>query len=78
MLSDIRNRGKSLERDTSPGRFFVANEINTLVHVLATYDFRFEKDGIMPESRWFSQRIVLDGNAFVSGTCMPGGCNLVY
>jgi hypothetical protein len=38
----------------SPGRFFAATEIKTMVaHVLMNYDVKFKNEGVRPENEWF-------------------------
>jgi hypothetical protein len=50
----------------SPGRFFAANEMKTLLaHILVTYDVKFENEGVRPENQCFSTYILPNSKAKV-------------
>jgi hypothetical protein len=39
----------------SPGRYFAANEMKTmLAHILVTYDVKFENEGVRPPNEYFA------------------------
>ena len=41
--------------DCSPGRFFAANELKAMMaHMLLTYDFKLEVDGVRPKDLHFA------------------------
>ncbi|KAH9840867.1 cytochrome P450 [Rhodofomes roseus] len=53
-------------RHACPGRFFAANELKAmLAHFVVTYDVKMEREGQMPNERWFGTSLVPDRNAQV-------------
>lgn len=50
----------------SPGRFFAVTELKAIfTHILLNYDVKFENDGVLPETTWFSDQQTPDRNAEV-------------
>ena len=53
-------------RCRSPGRFWAANEMKAMMaYMLTHYDMRMEREGVVPDPKWFGGSPLVDMDARV-------------